>query len=74
MLHRTVTGQRLIALFVMGWLAFNYPLLSLFDGTATWFGIPRLFAYLFVAWIVLIGLLAFTAERPVAKNESTLKD
>lgn len=63
MLHRTLIGQRLIALFILGWLAFNYPLLSLFNGTGTWFGIPCLYAYLFVAWTVFIGLLALIAER-----------
>ena len=80
MLRHTLIGQRLTALFVLGCLAFNYPLLSLFNGAGTWFGIPRLYAYLFVAWLVLIGLMAFIAEKnspskkSVGIDKSTLKD
>lgn len=70
MLHRTLIGQRLIALFLLGCLAFNYPLLSLFNGAGTWFGIPRLYAYLFLVWILFIGLLAFIAEKRVEKDQS----
>jgi hypothetical protein len=62
MLHRTLVGQRLIASFVLGWLLFNYPLLALFDGMRTGFGIPLLYGYLFVAWALFIGLLALIAE------------
>jgi hypothetical protein len=63
MSHRTLVGQRLIASFVLGWLLFNYPLLALFNGTHTWFGIPALYGYLFVAWALFIGLLAFITEQ-----------
>ena len=70
MLHRTLIGQRLIALFIFGCLAFNYPLLSLFNSAGTWFGIPRLYAYLFLVWILFIGLLAFIAEKRVEKGQS----
>ncbi|CAN7759380.1 hypothetical protein D9M68_218910 [compost metagenome] len=63
MLRRTLVGHRLIALFALGWLLFNYPLLALFNDTLTWFGIPLLYGYLFAAWAILIGLLAFTVEQ-----------
>ena len=80
MLRRTLIGQRLIALFIAGWLAFNYPLLSLFNGAGTWLGIPRLYAYLFIVWLAFIALLAFIVEKniphtnSVGANKSTLKD
>ena len=74
MLHRILIGQRLIALFVFGWLAFNYPLLSLFNGSGTWFGIPRLYAYLFLAWIVFICLLAFIAEKDILNKKQLVAD
>jgi len=74
MLHRTLIGQRLSALFILGWLAFNYPLLSLFNGTGTWFGIPRLYAYLFVAWSLFIGLLAFIAEKNILNRKHLVTD
>ena len=58
-----VKGPRLVAVFLLGLLLFNYPLLALFNRPATLFGIPLLYAYIFVAWAVLIGLLALVVER-----------
>ena len=55
-------GQRLIALFVLGSLLFNYPLLSLFNVPADALGVPVLYAYIFAAWTLLIALMAFAAE------------
>ena len=52
----------LVALFVLGCLLFNYPLLSLFNQASTIFGIPVLYAYLFAAWGILIALLALIIE------------
>ena len=55
-------GQRLIALFVLGCLLFNYPILSLFNVPAEIFGVPVLYAYIFAAWTLLVALMAFAAE------------
>jgi hypothetical protein len=55
--------QRLLVLFVFGVLALNYPLLALFSKTVLWFGIPLLYLYLFVFWLVFIMFIAFVAER-----------
>ncbi len=55
--------QRLVALFLAGLLLFNYPLLAAFSRAEFVFGIPVLYAYLFAAWALLIGLLALVVER-----------
>jgi hypothetical protein len=55
-------GQRLIALCMLGCLLFNYPILALFNRAATVFGIPILYAYIFVVWAVLIALMAWMVE------------
>ena len=55
-------GQRLVALCMLGMLLFNYPLLALFNVPATLFGVPMLYAYIFIAWAVVIALMAFLAE------------
>ncbi len=52
-----------VALFLLGALLLNYPLLPLFNGNGALFGIPALYAYIFGAWLVLIGLLAATIGR-----------
>jgi predicted permease len=58
------TGQRLAAIFGLGCVLLNYPILSLFSRTEDVAGIPLLYVYVFAAWILLIGLLAFVIERP----------
>ena len=57
-------GQRLVGLFLLGCLLFNYPLLAIFNLRATVLGIPLLYAYLFAAWALLIVLVAAIMERP----------
>ena len=58
-----LTGQRLAAVFLLGCALLDYPLLSLFDRPGEVFGVPLLYAYLFVAWAVLIALMAAVIER-----------
>ena len=54
-------GQRFIALCILGVVLFNFPVLALFNVPGTVLGIPILYAYIFVAWGVLIALLALIA-------------
>ena len=63
MIKPVLKGQRLVALFLLGVLLFNYPLLALFAGSERVLGIPLLYLYLFTAWIALIGLMALIIER-----------
>jgi len=55
-------GQRFVALCVFGILLFNYPILTLFNVTGIVFGVPVLYAYIFVAWATLIASMAYLAE------------
>ena len=55
-------GQRFVALCMLGVLLFNYPILALFNVSGTWFGVPVLYAYMFIAWAALIALMAFIAR------------
>ena len=57
-------GPRLVGLFLLGCLLFNYPLLALFNVKAALFGIPLLYAYLFASWGLLIALAALVMNRP----------
>lgn len=56
-------GAKLVALSLLGLLAFNYPLLAVFNVDGTVYGVPILYAYLFAAWAVLIVLVARIADR-----------
>jgi hypothetical protein len=63
MIRPTLKGQRLVALFLLGWLLFNYPVLSLFANDTRIWGIPLVYVYLFIAWAALIGVMALIIER-----------
>ena len=56
-------GQRLAALFLLGCVLFNYPILALFNVTGAVFGVPLLYAYIFIAWAALIAMMAYVAAR-----------
>lgn len=64
--------EQLVVLAVVGALALNYPLLSLFAGGDLLFGIPLLYFYLFTLWGGLIALAGFILEGKVTqKTEGT---
>jgi len=63
--RRILTGERLVAAFLIGCVLFNYPVLSLFDRGDYLFGIPLLYAYVFAAWAGLIAVMAWFIERPL---------
>ena len=55
--------QRLVGLFLLGLLLFNFPLLALWDRDATVWGVPLFPAALFILWALLIAALAWLMER-----------
>jgi hypothetical protein len=54
---------RLTAVAALGILLFAPPLLSLFDRKTLVLGVPLLWAYLFFAWAVVVGLVAVVVRR-----------
>lgn len=62
-MHRSlITGQRLVAVFLIGFVLLNYPILSLFDRPTELFGVPLLFLYVFAAWAGIIAVMAWVIE------------
>ena len=64
--HAPHRNDRLIALFLLGVVAFTPPLLRVFGGSATVFGWPLLFIYMFLIWAVVVVLIAVDVE---SRNE-----
>lgn len=54
----SIRTTRLIALFLLGYLLFNHPLISLVNHPILIWGIPLLYAYLFGVWVLVIILMA----------------
>ena len=56
-------NQKLAALFLLGVVLFNYPILSLFNKATSALGIPVVYVYIFLAWAGVIGAVAWIVER-----------
>jgi hypothetical protein len=54
---------RLVAVAVLGFVLFVPPLLAAFDRPVQVLGVPLLWAYLMLAWAVVIGLVATLVRR-----------
>ena len=72
------TTQRLIALAALGGLLLNYPVLYLFGSHGLVGGIPVLYLYLLVTWVLLILVTALVLEatflrRSVKQQAATKK-
>lgn len=65
-MFKGIDAQRLVAVFLGGWLVFNFPLLGLWDRNLSIAGLPVFPAALFALWALLIGVLAWLMERPGA--------
>ncbi|GAB6905491.1 conserved hypothetical protein [Desulfosarcina cetonica] len=66
-----INGRRLVGLFLLGLLLFNFPLLSLFNRPVLVFGIPLFYLYLFGVWSVMILLMIVIS---LARSEPSLTD
>jgi len=55
-------GKRLIAVFLLGLVLLNFPLLAVAEAGEALLGLPPLLAYLFGVWGGLIVLLALIVE------------
>lgn len=62
--------DRFVGLFLLALVLLNPPLLLLFGSGRVLFGIPLLYLYLFFAWLLLIALVAWTAERWARRRRS----
>ena len=57
-----MTGARSVALFLLGIVAFNAPLMAIFSVDTRVLGVPLLYLYLFLAWGALIAFVRLAAR------------
>ena len=62
-------NERLVILFLVGIVAMNYPILSLFSKVRLYCNIPLLYLYLFFCWAVFIAFVAFAMEFPASLQD-----
>lgn len=53
----------LVAVALLAFLLFGWPLLAVFDVPRRVLGVPVLWAYLMLTWAGVIGLVAWTGRR-----------
>lgn len=59
-----------VGLFLLALVLLNPPLLLLFGGGRMLFAVPLLYLYLFAAWLLVIALAAWTAERSARRRRA----
>ena len=64
-----ITTERLVALFLLGIVAFTPPFLGIFNTPRLIFGIPLLYLYLFAVWGLLIGLVALIVHHTADEDD-----
>ncbi|MEO5695594.1 MAG: hypothetical protein ABIQ60_00505 [Burkholderiaceae bacterium] len=62
-MKRALLHQRLVGLFALALLLFNFPLIAILDRDVELFGVPLFAAALFLVWALLIAALAWLLER-----------
>ena len=70
MIRSRLTAQRLAFLFLLGCFFFNYPLLSVFNRSGNFFGMPPLYAWLMAFVDVLRVAADCGALRGSVTNQS----
>jgi hypothetical protein len=63
MTNDSIKNKRLVGLFLLGCIVFNYPLLTLFNLKRILFSLPLFYLYIFATWSVLILLLIIVTHR-----------
>jgi hypothetical protein len=56
-------SARLVAVAVLGFVLLVPPIVTVFDGGGEVFGVPLIWAYLFVVWALIIGSVALLVSR-----------
>jgi hypothetical protein len=65
-------SKRLVALFLLGFVLLNYPVLSLFNANISLFGLPLLYVFIFGIWglLILLSALVVGGLRNAKKNSA----
>ena len=65
MTHDEYKNRRLVSLFLLGCLLFNYPILSIFDLPKMVLGFPLLYLYIGCTWVLLIFLAGLITSKHI---------
>ena len=66
--------ERLVVVAIFGFLALNFPMLSVFNLEQLWFGIPVFYWYLFGIWLGFLIAVALIMERRTRSGDAERGD
>ena len=69
-----VLTWRLIGLFILGCVLFSYPVLTMFSVKTMLFGIPLLYLYIFISWMMIIVFLYLVSRKSTKKRQQAPPD
>jgi hypothetical protein len=69
MVNDSIKNKRLVGLFLLGCMVFNYPLLSLFNLKRMFYGLPLFYLYIFTVWSVMIILLIVVTNHSSTQHK-----
>ena len=69
-----MNARRMVGLFLLGALIFNFPLLSLFNRPVLILGIPVWYLYLFGAWLLIVLLMLILSRSKADQLLSEKED
>lgn len=58
------TTQRLVGVFFVFLILFNFPILNIFWKQERVLGVPMIFLYIFAVWLLLLIAVYYLTERP----------
>ena len=58
----SLRSARMVAVAALALLLFGFPLMALFDVDVRVLGVPLLWAYLFIAWGVVVAVVAWVVR------------
>lgn len=61
--------QRLLFLSILFMMLFSFPFAKMMNGTFTILGVPQIYFYIFVLWLLLIFLTWLIADTRHSKNK-----
>jgi len=68
----SIKNKRLVGLFLLGCILFNYPILHLFNLEHFFLGLPLIYLYMFTVWSILIVAIVFiTRIRSISPYRPT---
>ena len=61
-MNDSLRSARMVAVAALALLLFGFPLMALFDVDVRVLGVPLLWAYLFIAWGVVVAVVAWVVR------------